>query len=152
MYPLLRQLEADHLIASVENPEMQLHDKRPVHAYHITERGKARFRDLMLDTTSNPGDYQKVFLYKVAGLEFLQSFERIQLIEHYINFCQTHLLYLTSKGKEMEQRYPQGKLPLEPERIHSSLNVLSHVAEQWQKELDWAKQLRENEMEQEPFK
>src|SRR5690348_10770728 len=77
MYPLLAKLEKSGLIAPyTEVPAGTLGD-RQLRTYQITEAGRSRFRELMLDTTSNPGEYQKIFQQKVAMLEFLKPSERL---------------------------------------------------------------------------
>ncbi len=142
LYPLLAKLEADGLIAaSQEEPQAQ-ESGRHFRTYEITEEGRKRFHELMMDTISNPGEYQKLFSYKVQGLEFLPSEDRLFLLDHYTNFCQAHILYLVARAEEMERRAERGDLKMSTTRIEMTLNLVRHAADQWRVELDWVTQLR----------
>ena len=73
LYPLLTKLEEGGLIAVEpvsEQQERQHHpfprqSHIPSRRYRITGDGRKRLHDLMMDTTSYLGEYQKVFLQKV---------------------------------------------------------------------------------------
>src|SRR5579875_3131370 len=67
LYPLLAKLEQNGLIA-VDETQSAGQGDRQLRIYKITDAGRLRFRILMNDTGSNPGDYQRLFLYKVAAL------------------------------------------------------------------------------------
>ena len=99
-----------------------------------------------MDTTSNPGEYQKIFLQKVATLEFLKPSERLRLIDHYINYCQVHVMHLTAEADDLVQRSPEWGPDWGPARLKAVLDVMQHMVDQWQLELDWAKTLREREL------
>jgi len=146
LYPLLSKLEKSGLIAPyTEAPVGQLSD-RQLRTYQITEAGRKRFHELMMDTTSNPGEYQKIFLRKVSMLEFLKPSERLRLIDHYINFCQVHMMHLTAEADDLVQRSPDWGPDWGPTRLKALLEVMQHMVDQWQVELDWAKALREREL------
>lgn len=81
-------------------------------------------------------------------MEFLQSSERIFLLDHYLNFCQAHILYLTARADEIERMTAQGTLRMSTTRTRTTLNLIHHVSNQWRLELDWANQMREQEIEQ----
>src|SRR5258708_12097637 len=105
-YPLLSKLEKSGLIAPYsETPAGQQGD-RQLRTYEITEAGRKRFYELMMDITSNPGEYKQIFLQKVSMLEFLKSSERLRLIDHYINYCQAHVLHITAEADDFVQRSP----------------------------------------------
>ena len=70
LYPLLSKLEAEGLIVAVDSGAETRADRRH-RAYEITATGRKRFHQLMMDTTSNPGDYQRIFWYKLPFLEYL---------------------------------------------------------------------------------
>jgi hypothetical protein len=76
-------------------------------------------------------------------MEFLQPAEPIFLLDHHINFYQAHVLYLTARAEEIQRRKVQGTIGMSPRRLKVALNLLQHVANQWQLELEWANQLRE---------
>ena len=146
LYPLLAKMEKSGLIAPyTEAPAGQQSD-RQLRAYEITEAGRRRFHELMMDTNSNPGEYQKIFLQKVSMLWFLKSSERLRLIDHYINYCQAHVLHLTAEADDLVQRPPYKGKEWSPTRLKAVLDVMQHMIDQWQVELDWAKALREREI------
>jgi DNA-binding PadR family transcriptional regulator len=146
LYPLLAKLEKTGLIVPYTKvPDGQLSD-RQLRTYEITEAGRRRFHELMMNTTSNPGEYQKLFLQKVTMLEFLKSSERLRLIDHYINYCQAHVLHITAEADDLAQRSPEWGQEWGPEHFKAVIDVMQHMVDQWQLELDWAKTLREREI------
>jgi DNA-binding PadR family transcriptional regulator len=141
LYPLLAKLEEEGLIVAYTEPRDTHKGERQLHSYQITDEGRKRFHDLMMDTTSNPGDYQRLFLHKVPFLEFLKPSERLYLIDHYVNFCQAHVLHLTAEEEDLARTNY-----LNPSQFDATLNVMQHMIDQWQLELDWAKSLHEKEL------
>jgi DNA-binding PadR family transcriptional regulator len=146
LYPLLSKLEKSGLIAPANETLAGQQSDRQLRTYKITEVGRKRFHELMMDTTSNPGEYQKIFLLKVSMLEFLKPSERLRLIDHYINYCQAHLLHITAEADDLAQRSPDWGPEWGPTRLRAILDVMQHMVDQWQVELDWAKALREREL------
>src|SRR5436305_6862968 len=143
LYPLLSKMEKSGLIAPyTEAPTGQQSD-RQLRKYEITEAGRKRFYELMMDTTSNPGEYQKIFLQKVSMLEFLKPSERLRILDHYINYCQAHLLHITAEADDLVQQAPAWGPEWGAMRFKAVLDVMQHMVDQWQVELDWAKTLRE---------
>jgi DNA-binding PadR family transcriptional regulator len=146
LYPLLSKLEKSGLIAPFnETPAGQQGD-RQLRTYEITEAGRKRFHELMMDTNSNPGEYQKIFLQKASMLEFLKSSERLRLIDHYINYCQAHVLHITAEADDLLHHYPSWVPEWGPSRLKAVLDVMQHVIDQWQLEFDWARSLHEKEL------
>ena len=146
LYPLLAKLEKTGLIALyTKAPDGQQGD-RQLRTYEITEAGRRRFHELMMNTTSNPGEYQKLFLQKVTMFELLKSSERLRLIDHYINYCQAHVLHITAEADDLAQRSPDWGQEWDPEHFKAIIEVMQHMVDQWQLELDWAKTLREREI------
>jgi DNA-binding PadR family transcriptional regulator len=141
LYPLLAKLEEEGLIVAYTEPIDTHKGERQLRCYEITEEGRKRFHDLMMDTTSNPGDYQRLFLHKVPYLEFLKPTERIYLIDHYVNYCQAHILHLTAEKEDLA-RTKHMSLP----QLDVTLNVMQHMIDQWKLELDWANSLREENL------
>jgi DNA-binding PadR family transcriptional regulator len=141
LYPLLAKLEEEGLIVVYTEPAETHKGERQLRCYQITEEGRKRFHDLMMDTTSNPGDYQRLFLHKVPYLEFLKPTERMYLIDHYVNFCQAHVLHLTAEKEDLAQRNHMSLSQLD-----ATLNVMQHMIDQWKLELDWANSLREKNL------
>ena len=141
LYPLLAKLEEEGLIVAYTEPRDTHKGERQLRSYQITEEGRKRFHDLMMDTTSNPGDYQRIFLHKVPFLEFLKSAERLYLVNHYVNYCHAHILHLIAEEEDLAQTNH-----LSPSQLDATLNVMQHMIDQWQLELDWAKGLHKGEM------
>jgi DNA-binding PadR family transcriptional regulator len=142
LYPLLTKLEADGLIvASEASPEGG--DRRQ-HPYAITEAGRHRFHALMLDTSSNPGDYQRIFWHKLPHLHTLTASERLYLFDHYLNFCQTHIFHLTGEMEELE-REALARGYMNAKELDVTLRAMRHARDQWRLELENAKDWRARE-------
>ena len=147
LYPLLSKMEKSGLIDAVKDtPAVGQHSDRQLRTYKITDAGRERFHELMMDTTSNPGEYQKIFLQKVSALECLKPSERLRLIDHYINYCQAHVLHTTAEADDLVQRSPDWGPEWGLTRLKAVLDVMQHMVDQWQLELDWAKTLHEREL------
>ncbi len=147
LYPRLAKLQVEGLIIESleENEEKQ--GERHIRTYHITEKGRKRFHELVIDTTSNPGEYSKFFWQKAGFLEYLHPAERLHLIDHYINYCQTHILHL----KEQAKHLVEGKVQyhgLDIAQLEATLQVLRRSTSHWQVDLEYAITLREKEMAQ----
>ncbi len=144
LYPLLAKLEKDRLIEADDEGE-QARGERNSRRYRITEEGRWRFHTLMMDTTSNPGEYQRIFTHKVAAFSFLKPAERLYLIDHYINYCQAHVLHLAVESEDMQEKNYQEYRHDSP-ALQAVLEVMKHIQDQWQLELAWAKRLRAEEV------
>jgi DNA-binding PadR family transcriptional regulator len=145
LYPRLAKLEQESLIvASLEGNE-EKHSERQPRTYQITEAGRKRFHQLMMDTTSNPGEYSKFFWQKVCFLEYLHPAERLHLIDHYINYCQTHILHLKAQAKNLVEGEMQYHA-MDMAQLEATLHVLRRSTSQWQVDLEYASSLREKEM------
>src|SRR5260370_34940292 len=73
-------------------------------------------------------------------MEHLEPAERLILFEHYINFCQAHVLYLMAKAEEVLR--PQTH-DMSPSRFNALVKIMRHVADQWRLDLAWANELLE---------
>jgi len=145
LYPRLSKLEEEGLIvASLEGDE-EKKGERKLRTYHITEDGRKRFHELMMDTTSNPGEYSKFFWQKVSFLAYLHPAERLHLIDHYINYCQTHILHLKDQAKNLVEGKVQYHT-MDISQLEATLHVLRRSTSHWQVDLDYANSLREKEM------
>ena len=145
LYPLLARLEKAEFIATVDEAFGEQAGGRHLRSYEITEKGRERFHEVMMNITSNVGDYQKLFLHKVQAMEHLEPAERLILLEHYSNFCQAHVLYLVAKAEEALR--PQMH-DMSPSRFNALVKIMRHVADQWRLELEWANELLEEERAQ----
>jgi DNA-binding PadR family transcriptional regulator len=146
LYPRLAKLEQERLIiASLEGNE-EKPGERQLRTFQITEEGRKRFHHIMMDTTSNPGEYPKFFWQKVCFFEYLHPAERLHLIDHYINYCQTHLLHLKAQAKNLVEGNMQYHA-IDIAQLEATLHVLRRSTSQWQVDLEYVSSLREKEME-----
>src|ERR1700694_3739286 len=145
LYPKLKALEQEGLvIASTGNDEASQLD-RQARAYSITDEGRRRFQRLMMDTTAHPGEYSKFFWLKVRFFDFLHPVERLELVDHYIHYCQMHMHHLKAEAKNVvdgKAYYHSLSLP----QLELTLHTLRRASSHWQIELEYANGLREKEM------
>lgn len=145
LYPLLTKLEEEGLIAVAdESLEGHCADRRQ-RTFTITATGRERFHQLMMDTTANPGEYQKLFWQKVPFLDALQHGERLHLLDHYLTYCQTHVFHIQS---EMEQlvRDAARRPIMSADQLEATLHVMRHLMSQWDLDLEHAREWREREV------
>ena len=137
LYPLLTKLEAEGIITEIAGVPGGRHQR----TFRITDNGRMRFHQLMLDTTSNPGEYQTLFWLKVPFTGFLSPEERFYLIEHYCNYCQTHIFHLLSEMEDLK-REVASKHYMSPAELDATLETFHHYLNHWRLELDDTRQLR----------
>jgi DNA-binding PadR family transcriptional regulator len=145
LYPRLTKLEEEGLIVASAEGDDRKKGERQLRTYHITEDGRKRFHELMMDTSSNPGEYSKFFWQKVSFLEYLHPAERLHLIDHYINYCQTHILHLKDQAKNVVDGKGQYHA-MDIAQLETTLDVLRRSSSHWQVDLEYANKLREKEM------
>lgn len=163
LYPLLAKLEQNGLIAVDTSHEAQGvsggQRDRQLRIYKLTAAGRLRFQILMSDIGSNPGEYQKLFAYKVTAFGFIAPADRLRLIDHYINYCQAHVFFeqnevedlirKTALVEEMARESPEiahGFPHMDASSLAYTVKVMQHSIEVWQAELDWARSLRQDEL------
>jgi DNA-binding PadR family transcriptional regulator len=140
LYPLLAKLEAQELINEASDEASQGSGRRS-RRYAITEAGRARFHELMMDTTSNPGDYQRLFWIKASVLHLLELNERLYLLDHYITYCQTHIFHYLAEIADMNEA--QGGLRDYPAiNREAILFTLERILKVWRLELASAQEWR----------
>jgi DNA-binding PadR family transcriptional regulator len=142
LYPLLTKLEHQGLIIRVNEEQSAAQTEQQARTLLITDEGRTRFYQVMMDTSSNIGDYQKVFHLKVPYLDLLPSRERQHLLNHYINYCQTCLLHIKTHAENLEHELvgDKGTYPLYKDL---ALQMMQERTRLWQTEVDWTIQLRE---------
>ena len=147
LYPLLTRLEQSGLIETLPNQEAS-QAPRQAHRYAMTAAGRRRFHTLMMDTSSNLGDYPRIFHLKAVHFQFLLPRERLYLADHYLNYCERTILHLQSEAQDMLRM--QAEAEQAPQETGDSstfpdivVEMLQHLAKQEQGELAWARQLRE---------
>jgi len=141
---ILNKLEQTGLIAVMSQESDSPRNGRHLRTYMITEEGRKRFHQLMMDTSSNLGDYQKFFHYKMVFIDLLRHDERVLLMNHYLNYCQITILYIQTEMDSIVHELADHPTPKFLENI---LRVLKHIVQQWQAEFDWVKSVCEEELE-----
>ncbi len=146
LYPLLTKLEHAGLIAAAPlDSDAPLHD-RPARTFLLTEAGRARLHQLLMDTNANQGDYGRIFRYKVAYFYLVSAKERLHLIQHYINYCQTHILYFSAEAEDLVFEHERaGHVAVDAAFLEYTDDMMQHQIRQWQGELAWAVRLRDRE-------
>ncbi len=147
LYPLLARLEQTGLIVTLPQEEAS-RSQRQSHRYTITPAGRSRFHTLMMDTSSNLGDYPRIFHLKAVHLGFLSPKERLYLANHYINYCDRTILHMQSEAQDMQRMQSeaqdmQREASDNPDFTATVVDILQHLARQEQLELDWARRVRE---------
>ena len=147
LYPLLARLEQTGLIVALPREEAS-RTQRQSHRYTITPAGQRRFHILMMDTSSNLGDYPRIFHLKAVHLGFLLPRERLHLANHYINYCERTILHMQSEAQDMQRMQSetqdmQREAGDNPTFTAAVVDILQHLAQQEQGELDWARRVRE---------
>ncbi len=138
---ILKRLEQTGLIA--ELPQ-ERDPARRARTFAITEEGRKRFHQLMMDTSSNLGDYQKIFRYKMGFFDLLRPDERLLLLNHYINYCQTTILHVQTEMESLVYELADHPSPAFLENVRQTMR---HIVQQWQAEYDWMRSIREQELE-----
>ena len=133
---ILNELEQRGLIASPR----QVRGGRQARVFTITEEGRKRFHQLMMDTSSNLGEYQKFFHRKLEYFDLLRPNERLLLLNHYINYCQATILHRQTERESLLHELADHPNPAFLENV---VRVMRHVEEQWEAELEWARGVRE---------
>lgn len=142
LYPLLTKLERQGLITQVTEGQTNTKTEQQVRTFLITDEGRKRFHQVMTDTSSNIGDYQRLFHLKVPYLDLLPARERQHLLNHYINYCQTCLLHIKTHAENLEHELvgEKGAYPLFKEL---ALQTMQEHTRLWQTEVEWTRQLQE---------
>jgi DNA-binding PadR family transcriptional regulator len=140
---MLNRLEQARLILVLSEEDEASQGQRRSRRFVITELGRKRFHQLMMDTSSNLGDYQKFFFFKMGYFDLLRPPERFLLINHYLNYCQTIVLHTQT---EMEGLTHELAHHPSPAYLENLLQVMGHVVEQWQAECHWITGIRQQEL------
>ncbi len=143
LYPLLTRMEQAGLISTVKSEGSAVPGERQSRTFIITDEGRKRFHQVMLDMSSNLGDYQNIFRYKIGFIDLLQQQERLLLFNHYINYCQTSILHLQT---EMASLAHELSNHTNQHFLENVLGVMKHMEAQTQSELAWARGLHEQEL------
>ena len=143
LYPLLTALEKNGFIVTVTDaprPPNERHQR----IFALTDTGRERFHQVMMDTTSNPGEYRTIFWHKVPYLGAIRPDERLYLIEHYSNYCQTHIFHLTSELHDLT-REAERQHWLTPAQLARTSASIEHILAIWKLTLENACSLHDAE-------
>jgi len=139
---LLTKLEQAGLIVPADPTQVPFPTDRPSHVFALTPAGRERFYQLMMDTTSNQGTYQRLFRIKALHLEYISPEDRLSLVDHYLSYCQMGLHYQQAQAHDFVTN------PIKQSSVSTfysavALDLMDLVSQQWQLELAWAQRLRE---------
>lgn len=148
---LLTRLEREGLIAPADPTQVPFPTDRPSRVFALTPAGRERFYQLMMDTTSNQGTYQRLFRIKALNLEYVSPKDQLSLVDHYLSYCQMGLHYQQAAAQDFVTN------PIKQRSVSSfysavAQDLMEMVSQQWQLELAWAQRLRERIVAQLPGK
>ena len=135
LYPVLSKLEREGLICAEEQEGCG--DGRPRKVYAITDAGRERLHDLLLETDRHLADYSTVFAMKVSLFFLLSREERVRLCRHYAVHCQQHIDHLERRRREL----CADDHPLPAEQKTGIFAVMNHHIDNWHQERTWAEEL-----------
>lgn len=139
---LLKKLEQAGFIGPGDPARVPFPSVRASQVFAITPAGRERFSELMLDTTSNPGTYQRIFRIKALHLEFLPPREQLFLVEHYLYYCQAGVRYLRTRSHVLAASPMQVETASDA-FLTTALDLMEIAAQAWELELTWVQRLRE---------
>jgi DNA-binding PadR family transcriptional regulator len=140
---LLAKLESSGMIEPGDPALVPFPPTRSARVFAITAAGREQFFHLMMDTTSNPGNYQRIFRIKALHLEFLSSQDQLFLVDHYIHYCRTAAHYMYGEAEDMRKN-PAKSDPVSEWLVTTALDLMSTAQGQWELEQAWAQRLREH--------
>lgn len=134
LYPVLSKLEREGLIRAEESVEDG--EGRPRKVYAITQAGRERLHEHLMDTTRHRGEYDSVFSHKVGLFVLLTPAERLFLCRDYAVYAQQNVDHLQASCRllQVEKQLPPG-------RLENVMTVLEHRIDYWQRERAWAESL-----------
>src|SRR5215469_558296 len=139
---LLKKWEQAGLVGPGDPERVPFPSTRASRVYAITSSGQERFSQLMLDTTSNLGTYQRIFHIKALHLEFLPPGDQVYLLDHYLYYCRTGIQYLRGRSHELAIA-PVETRPDSEGFLATALDLIEVNAKEWELELAWAQSLQD---------
>lgn len=135
---LLNKLYKDGLIQDAAAEDIPFPTERSSRTYEITERGKTRFFELMMDTEKNAGNYPKIFHIKAIYLEFISFEDQLYLASHYMKYCEKAVEHIREQQSEFDEN-PDQIRPMQDTRFYRTIRELMELQiEQWELERQWA--------------
>ena len=100
LYPLIRQLEREGLLASesesiAEEPERGGASARQRKPYAITATGRERFYALMIEQGDYSADYRELFIVKLNNFDYLSPGQQLAVLWQYRGYLQVEDFYLS---------------------------------------------------------
>jgi hypothetical protein len=106
----------------LSHPDEVAANHRNSRVFTITDEGRRRFHQLLLDMSSASGDYQRIFRFKMISLDLIQPIERLVLFNHYINYCQMTILHIQNEMADLGHEITEYDV-----FRNNVLNVMRHV-------------------------
>ncbi len=101
LYPLIHRLEQEGLIApDVRSGRGEARGRGKEgqrHLYRITQAGRERFRELMLELGPYTADQPELFASKLGYFDYITPGQRQAILEHYRGFLQAERDYVWSQ-------------------------------------------------------
>src|SRR5437764_14406758 len=115
---------------------------RPSRVFAITPAGRERFLELMLDTSSHPGTYRRLFHLKSLHLALLPLESQLFLVEHYLAHCRQILRSRQAEEQDManDSRKQEHMIPALREAARALIQLKTRG---WQLELAWGQSLHD---------
>ncbi len=139
---LLKKLEQAGCIEPGDPARVPFPSARASQVFTITPAGRERFYLLMMDTTSNPGTYQRIFRVKAIHLEFVSPKDQLYLVEHYMYYCQAGARYLRAESHDLSTNRVKVETTSEF-FLATALDLMEVEAQEWELELAWAQRVHE---------
>src|SRR5215472_6275040 len=114
---LLAKLERAGLIGPAGQGTTPFPADRPSRVLAITTAGRERFLELMLDTSSHPGMYRRLFHVKALHLDLLPPESQLFLVEHYLAHCRQLLRAKAADARDLASD------PIKQEHMEPSLRA-----------------------------
>jgi len=149
LYPLLTRMQrAGQITPADAAPVPGIASRRQARAYAITDKGRKRFREIMLDTKSAAGDYDRLFRIKVLYFQYLEPTERRGLVEHYQDYCRAAIRHQQTETGDLKN-WLAGLRSDRVDRtgvvtaagLRDAIEVMDHSISTWQAEYEWARRL-----------
>ena len=137
---LLNRLVQAGLITPADSGTSPFPTDRPSRVFAITPAGRERFFELMLDTSSHPGTYRRLFHLKALHLEFLPVESQFFLLEHYLAYCRQVLRTKEAEAQDMADDTRKQE-HMSPSLRKAAMALIQLKIEQWQLELAWVQSL-----------
>jgi DNA-binding PadR family transcriptional regulator len=139
---LIGKLTRASLITPADPTTTPFQSDRASQVLAITPAGRERFRELMLDTSSHPGTYRRLFHIKALHLQLLPLESQLFLVEHYLAHCRQLLRTKATDARDLASN-PIKQEHMDPGFREAARKLVRLKIEQWELELAWAQSVRE---------